>query len=79
MTESHLSKQFVKETGEHFIEHVTKLRINEAARLIESDMRMYEIALKVGYENPEHFSRVFKKYRGMSPQKYRDAYAWKKK
>ncbi|MEC0227691.1 helix-turn-helix domain-containing protein [Paenibacillus alba] len=78
VTESHLSKQFVKETGEHFIEYVTKLRINEATRLIETDMKMYEIAVKVGYENPEHFSRVFKKYRGMSPQKYRDSYARKK-
>ncbi|CAH1231106.1 Protein-glutamate methylesterase/protein-glutamine glutaminase [Paenibacillus allorhizoplanae] len=78
VTESHLSKQFVKETGEHFIEYVTKLRINEAARLIESEMKMYEIAVKVGYENPEHFSRVFKKYRGMSPQKYRDDDARKK-
>jgi two-component system response regulator YesN len=78
VTESHLSKQFVKETGEHFIEYVTKLRINEATRLIEGDMKMYEIAVKVGYENPEHFSRVFKKYRGMSPQKYRDCYAKKK-
>ncbi|OCT14758.1 hypothetical protein A8709_11315 [Paenibacillus pectinilyticus] len=78
VTESHLSKQFVKETGEHFIEYVTKLRINEATRLIEGDMKMYEIAVKVGYENPEHFSRVFKKYRGMSPQKYRDSYARKK-
>lgn len=78
VTESHLSKQFVKETGEHFIEYVTKLRINEATRLIESDMKMYEIAVKVGYENPEHFSRVFKKYRGMSPQKYRDCYTKKK-
>ncbi|UKS24108.1 helix-turn-helix domain-containing protein [Paenibacillus sp. HWE-109] len=78
VTESHLSKQFVKETGEHFIEYVTKLRINEATRLIETDMKMYEIAVKVGYENPEHFSRVFKKYRGMSPQKYRDNYARKK-
>lgn len=78
VTESHLSKQFVKETGEHFIEYVTKLRINEATRLIETDMKMYEIAVKVGYENPEHFSRVFKKYRGMSPQKYRDNYSRKK-
>ncbi|MZQ83848.1 helix-turn-helix domain-containing protein [Paenibacillus sp. 5J-6] len=78
VTESHLSKQFVKETGEHFIEYVTKLRINEATRLIETDMKMYEIAVKVGYENPEHFSRVFKKYRGLSPQKYRDNYARKK-
>ncbi|MDD9267270.1 response regulator [Paenibacillus sp. GCM10023248] len=72
VTESHLSKQFVKETGEHFIEYVTKLRINEATRLMETEMKMYEIAVKIGYENPEHFSRVFKKYRGMSPQKYRE-------
>ncbi|WP_171686406.1 response regulator transcription factor [Paenibacillus planticolens] len=78
VTESHLSKQFVKETGEHFIEYVTKLRINEATRLIETDMKMYEIGVRVGYENPEHFSRVFKKYRGMSPQKYRDNYSKKK-
>jgi len=75
VTESHLSKQFVKETGEHFIEYVTKLRLSEAKRLMQSDMKMYEIADQVGYENPEHFSRVFKRYMGVSPQKYRDMLA----
>lgn len=78
VTESHLSKQFVKETGEHFTEYLTKLRIQEATRLIETDMKMYDIAIKVGYENPEHFSRVFKKYKGMSPQKYRENHVRKK-
>jgi two-component system response regulator YesN len=72
VSESHLSKQFVKETGMNFVEFVTKLRILEAKRLLEAGMKMYQVSTQVGYENPEHFSRVFKKSVGLSPQQYRE-------
>ena len=34
---------------------------------------MYEIAEMVGYNNPEHFNRTFRKLAGMSPAQYRKA------
>ena len=74
VSESHLSKQFVKETGMNFVEFVTKLRIQEAKHLLEAGMKMYEVSIQIGYENPEHFSRVFKKNVGLSPQQYRESH-----
>lgn len=53
-------------------EYVTSLRIDEAKRLLgTTDMKRYEISYKVGYESPEHFSRIFKRSVGVSPADYR--------
>ncbi|MDU5947580.1 MAG: helix-turn-helix domain-containing protein, partial [Paenibacillus macerans] len=37
------------------------------ALILNTDLRRYEIAERVGYESPEHFSKIFKKYFGVSP------------
>ncbi|GLX67593.1 response regulator transcription factor [Paenibacillus glycanilyticus] len=65
---NYLSYLFKKETGYNLWEYVVKLRMEESKRLLlHTDMRRYEISEKVGYESPEHFSKIFKKYYGMSP------------
>lgn len=69
---SHLSRSFYKKTGIHFIEYVNQVKINKAKQLlINSNMIISEIFEDIGYDNLEHFSRVFKKYVGVSPSKYR--------
>jgi AraC-like DNA-binding protein len=48
------------------------VRMQQAKTYIaNSDMSISEISEKVGFANIEHFSRVFKKNMGISPQKYR--------
>lgn len=65
---NYLSYLFKKFTGFNLWEYVIKLRMEESKRLImTTDMRRYEIADEVGYESPEHFSKIFKKYYGISP------------
>ncbi|MFC5529878.1 response regulator [Cohnella yongneupensis] len=65
---NYLSYLFKKNTGFNLWEYVIKLRMEESKRLIQnSDLRRYEIAERVGYESPEHFSKIFKKYFGISP------------
>lgn len=65
---NYLSYLFKKYTGFNLWEYVIKLRMEESRRLLlASDLRRYEIADKVGYESPEHFSKIFKKYYGVSP------------
>jgi YesN/AraC family two-component response regulator len=65
---NYLSYLFKKFTGCGLWEYVIKLRMEESKRLIlTTDLRRYEIADRVGYESPEHFSKIFKKYFGFSP------------
>ncbi|MCR8659599.1 response regulator [Paenibacillus endoradicis] len=65
---NYLSYLFKKKTGYNLWEYVIKLRMEESKRLIlKTDLRRYEISEQVGYESPEHFSKIFKKYYGISP------------
>ncbi|QJD83818.1 response regulator [Cohnella herbarum] len=65
---NYLSYLFKKNTGTNLWEYVIKLRMEESKRLIQNtDLRRYEISERVGYESPEHFSKIFKKYFGISP------------
>jgi AraC-like DNA-binding protein len=46
--------------------------MNEAFELLKDPtVRVCEIAWKIGYTQPQHFSRAFKRYTGVSPAKYR--------
>lgn len=65
---------FRQKTGMTLVDYLTKIRIENAIKLIKNtNLRIYEIAEKVGYENVEHFSRVFKKRVGVSPKEYMDS------
>lgn len=65
---NYLSYLFKKNTGYNLWEYVIKLRMEEGRRLLlTTDLRRYEVAERVGYESPEHFSKIFKKYYGYSP------------
>ena len=55
-----------------FMEIVTELKIESAREyLLNSDRRISDIALLVGYDNSDHFSRTFKQHTGMSPMEFR--------
>lgn len=74
LSESHFSYLFTKTTGESFIDYLTWLRIEKAKELIgTTNLKIYEIALQVGYTSTEHFSRVFKKLTGTSPNLYKNS------
>lgn len=56
-----------------FVEYVTDIRINMAKELLLlSDLKVYEISYKIGYENPSYFSSVFKKKTGFTPNNFRN-------
>lgn len=71
---SYLSTRFKKETGVSFTEYLLTYRINRAKELLKgSNMSCREIALAVGYEDYVQFSKMFKKYEGVSPGAYRES------
>jgi two-component system response regulator YesN len=66
---SHGFKNF---TGMNFIDYVTKLRIDEAKKLLlTTDMNIGDIGKQVGYYDPNYFGRVFKNLVGMPPSKFK--------
>lgn len=63
---------FKKETGENFLEYVTKAKIERAKILLkENNYKAYEVSSILGYKETAYFSKLFKKYTGHSPTEYR--------
>ncbi|WP_256757029.1 AraC family transcriptional regulator [Cohnella sp. WQ 127256] len=68
----HFCKTFKKITGRTFIEYVNLYRMNEADRLLlESTLSVTEIAERIGCDNPNYFTKLFKRYKGMTPSQWR--------
>jgi YesN/AraC family two-component response regulator len=66
-----MGKLIYQETALHFADYLNYYRILRAKELLEStNLKVYEIAERVGYNNVEHFTRVFKKLVGSSPSVY---------
>lgn len=68
----YLSKLFRKEMGVTFVDYLTSVRIRKSIDLFQDDeLKIYEIAERVGYSTQHYFSNVFKKNLGVSPAEYR--------
>lgn len=71
----YLSTIFKREYGQNFIEFANRTKIEHACSLLEEkDLLITEIAYRLGYENAYYFSKVFRKYMGVSPADYRKKY-----
>ena len=69
---AYFSTMFKKETGQTYVAYLTEVRLNRAVELLnETDDKTYVIAKKVGYQEQNYFSYVFKKKFGVSPTRYR--------
>lgn len=69
---SYLGKIFTKKVGEGFNVFIDKVRIKHSKELlVETELKVYEIAEKVGYRNVDYFHTKFKKYVSQSPAEYR--------
>ncbi|MDI4645186.1 response regulator [Cohnella hashimotonis] len=68
----HVSRLFKLQTGENLSDYVLRLKMELAASLLANPaMKSYEISLRLGYQNPNYFNKVFKKYYSLTPQEYR--------
>ena len=65
---------FKREMGVSIWSYLTNVRLQHAKKLLEeTELRSYEIAFQVGYDNPSYFSKIFKKYENMTPNEYRES------
>lgn len=71
LTPEHISNLFAKETGSTFSNYLRKIRMEKAKELIlTTNLKIYEVACRVGYPDPKYFSKVFKEYTGVSAKQF---------
>lgn len=71
----YLSRKFIAETGESLTDFILKEKVAEAKRLLRySDKSLAAIGHFLGFSSQGHFSRVFKRYTGLTPGEYRAKY-----
>lgn len=76
---SWLSQLFKKYMGVTFAGYVVNLRIETAKKyILAGELSFSQIAASVGYDDYFHFSKIFKKYTGYSPKKFRENVCKKK-
>lgn len=71
-TPQYLSSLFHRDTGMTIQTFLQRLRVEEACQLmVGSELSLSSLAQAVGYSDAKHFSKVFKRHKGMSPRDYR--------
>lgn len=69
----YLSKIYKAETGEGLGDYMIRMRMERALYLLKhTNKKIYEITNELGYQNPQYFSKMFKKHYGMTPNEFRD-------
>lgn len=70
----YLSRMFKKELNKNFVDYLNEIRINRAKELLmDVRYKTYEIADAIGISDPHYFSKLFKKYVGITPTEYKDS------
>ncbi len=73
----HICRVFKQNYNESIVNYLTKLKIDEALKLIELNNRSFrEISDSLGFDNVAYFTRIFKKQTGTTPSAYRKFAVW---
>lgn len=74
VSKNYFSYLFKRETGQNLWAYLTDIRLSKSKELLRTtDLKSYEVAYKVGYDNPSYFSKLFKKSTGYTPNEFRGA------
>lgn len=69
----YISRKFKQEFDDTITDYVMKIRMEKAKELLANpNLKIYEIANHVGYQNEKYFSKLFKKLIGVRPNEYRN-------
>ncbi|OWA33366.1 DNA-binding response regulator [Saccharibacillus sp. O16] len=70
---AYFSQLFKQKTGQGFKDYITQIRLDRAMEMLgESELKVGDIAERVGYPDVRHFSQVFRKRIGCTPSEYRE-------
>lgn len=71
----YFSRSFKEALGCNFTDYINMLRIKKAKELLKSDsITIKEVGYSVGYSDPNYFSKVFRKYEGVSPTEFKNKF-----
>ncbi|MBP3359251.1 MAG: helix-turn-helix transcriptional regulator [Clostridia bacterium] len=74
MNANYMSGVFKQQNGKSILEYIAKVRIEKTKEIMQKqDISNEELCKMVGYTNVRTFSRVFTKYVGISPGKYKES------
>jgi transcriptional regulator GlxA family with amidase domain len=72
---SHFGSLFASKTSYSPMEYYNQLKIQRASSYLQfSDLKIKEIAFRLGYYDPFHFSKAFKQEMEITPKEYRTKY-----
>ena len=66
----YFSRFFKKQTGETFSNYLLRIRMEQAVKLLEKNLKVTEISEACGYHDPSYFARIFKEYYKYTPKDY---------
>lgn len=70
---AYLSSLFKIETGQNLVKFITRYRVEKSKELLkQSNMKVSDIALKVGYISVSYYISIFRNHEGCSPVQYRE-------
>ena len=79
-SKSHFMRFFKKNLGLTAIDYINEYRLNVASNLlVNTNLTITEIAIKIGISNVSYFNRLFKKHFQVSPMQYRKNFYQKTK
>lgn len=77
LSKNHISRIFREATGIRITEYLNRRRINQAMTMMQSKTKrrtIQTIGFEIGFKTHGHFSRVFKRYTGYTPQQFKQLY-----
>jgi len=75
LSREYISRKFKQIYGENLSDYLVRTRINRAKELLKfPNLKIYEIAGEIGYQDDKYFRKIFKKMVGMTPNEFRKDY-----
>lgn len=79
VSSAYLSRLFGEHMASNFIDYLTVMRVERAEKLIrENRLNIKEVSFAVGYQDPNYFSKIFRKIVGISPSMYAERSKYEK-